>query len=522
MLVASSTTEQGLNPPGNRWVLAAARLPDQIADYLDRYRFLYLFAFSVIYFAGTCIIASRRSIWADEVITAYLNRLSWPQLLPALAKGVDIHPPLFYLITRACTALLGDTPLGLRMPAILGGWMMSVSIFIFMARRYRTIYAAAAMLIPFVTVAETYTYEARSYALAVGFCGVALVCWQSAIERERRGLAILGLGLSVAAALSCHYHMVLMVAALGVGEVVRTFLRKRIDIAVWCALIAGAVSLPLHLSLIRSAMTFTGVPAFSVGLAQTYQLYLAPAILPAVLILLCLAVYGCLSRADNEQPKSFTGEGFGLPEFAVAVALLLSLGGSFVMAKLSHSVFYPRYGLCSVLGMAVVPVVLLFWRDTARPFGGVAAFLVLFVFFAQAKIPPPRGGSGVPGLILSADPSLPVIIHNPLRFLELSYNAPTAVSSRLHYLTSLKEALRYTGSNDDDRALILLKECVPVNAEGFETFLSSNRTFLVWGNPLGGGWLLRKLSDDGYRIRLLHTTGAGSLFMINAPASNSL
>src|SRR5689334_10011283 len=129
MQVASSTTEQRLTPRGNRWFLAAARLPDQMADYLDRYRFLYLFAFSIIYFVGTGIIASRKGIWADEVITAYMTRLSWPQLMLALSKGVDIHPPLFQVITRVFTSTLGETPLGLRMPAILGGWLMSISIF---------------------------------------------------------------------------------------------------------------------------------------------------------------------------------------------------------------------------------------------------------------------------------------------------------------------------------------------------------------------------------------------------------
>src|SRR5204863_8871650 len=118
---------------------------------------LYLLIFSVVYFAGACSSDAHKYMWADEVITGYLARIPLSQVIPAVASGTDIHPPLFHVITRLFTTVMGDNALALHMPAVVGGWLTSIALFVFVTRRSQAIYGADAMLIPFVSLVSKYT-----------------------------------------------------------------------------------------------------------------------------------------------------------------------------------------------------------------------------------------------------------------------------------------------------------------------------------------------------------------------------
>lgn len=57
------------------------------------------------------------SIWYDEAFTAAMTRLPLPDMIAATMG--DVHPPLWYMVTAAFTAVLGDSPFVLRLPAAL-------------------------------------------------------------------------------------------------------------------------------------------------------------------------------------------------------------------------------------------------------------------------------------------------------------------------------------------------------------------------------------------------------------------
>jgi hypothetical protein len=82
---------------------------------------------------------------------------------------------LFHLITRASVKLLGLEPLGLRAPAIVGFWITSLCLFVFVRRRAGAACAFVAVMIPLLTRAQDYTQQARSYGLMMAFTALALV-----------------------------------------------------------------------------------------------------------------------------------------------------------------------------------------------------------------------------------------------------------------------------------------------------------------------------------------------------------
>ena len=113
------------------------------------------------------------------------------------------------------------------------------------------------MLFPLVTGAYYYATEARPYGLVLGFSGLALLCWQAATEKDRRLLSLAGLAASLAAAISCHYHAVFVLAALGFAEAVRSRTLRRLDLPLWAALSLGVAPLLAFFPLIRRAIGYS-------------------------------------------------------------------------------------------------------------------------------------------------------------------------------------------------------------------------------------------------------------------------
>src|SRR5256885_484764 len=84
-----------------------------------------LAGFSAPYPVGTGLIAARKPLWYDELFTISLSRLSClSDLWSALAAGTDLNPPLGYLASRVVNSFLGENPVAVRLPAVLGFWVM--------------------------------------------------------------------------------------------------------------------------------------------------------------------------------------------------------------------------------------------------------------------------------------------------------------------------------------------------------------------------------------------------------------
>jgi len=491
----------------------AKGFPEHLANWLNQRSRVFLLCFSVLYLFGTGLIASRRFLWADEVLTAYMARLSIPQLWSALKTGVDIEPPLFHLITRGFTSIFGYSPLALRAPAIVGGWLMCISLYVFVSRKMRPSYGLIAMLIPFVTGVARYTYEARCYGIALGFSGVALVCWQGAAEHRRRRFSLIGLAICLAAAIACQYYMFLVLMSIAVGEILRSISRAQTDRSVWIALAAAVIPLPLHFPFIRAAMTFHGgdwSTATGFTLLTAYEIFLAPAILPAAAIVTSLAVcdhFGATAKPAGNSP-------FSPWEILLGFALASSLAGAFLVAKLTNGIFTLRYGICLIFGFALLPLPVIWRYDRIRPLAGTLSLIVLAGFFTLHMLRY-QSRFQTPPLLLTASHSSAIVIEDPLDFMELAYNAPPQVASRLYYLISQQESIRYTGTDDDERGLLLLRRWAPIQAEPLNEFLNEHKRILIWrGNKYQDRrWLLRSLIDHGTTVTLAQKSDSERLFI---------
>ena len=231
---------------------------ERLASYIEtRAHWAVLFIICV-YFVVTLSLARGKPFWEDEFFTLYLSRLSPRDTWSALKTGADQQPPLFYWLTHGVISVFGVHHISLRLPAMFGIALACLCEYWIVSRRTSPAYGLAAMVMPLVTVAHSYAYEARGYGWSLGMASAAVVCWLAATEGHRRILALCGLAFTLALAISGHYYAVLMFVPLGLGEGVRTWTRRRVDIPVWAAFAASGVPLLFYLPVIRGCSHLLG------------------------------------------------------------------------------------------------------------------------------------------------------------------------------------------------------------------------------------------------------------------------
>jgi hypothetical protein len=477
----------------------------------------YLAALAGVYFTGFGLIASKGVISNDELFTLYISRLPrFRDVWAALATGAEQTPPLFYALSRAEIHLFGASGLALRLPELLAFALMCICLFHVVARRTSVVYGFLSMLFPFMTTAFNYVFEARAYALVLAFSSFGLLCWLWATEGRRRALALMGLAVSLAAAISCHYYAVLSLFPLALGEMVRSLRRKQIDIGIWLALGFALTPLLFFLPLIESARKFApnfwAKPQWS-SMGYFYEHFLlTPSAVPLLVIFLTIAAFGALRRFGTEPRENPVRGCVPLHEVAAAVGFVLIPLVAVVMAKTVVGAFSDRYALPAVIGLSIVVGWGLYISLAGRRAPAMALGLLLLAFLAVKEGQTYRRVAAMRALQAStyaflennAKGNAPIVVSGPMDFTELTYRAPRSLADRLTYLADPKMALRYTGTDDPEKGLMEMKSWAGLNVHPFLDFLKSAQKCYVYVDYYQDqyAWVIHGLESAHWQIRL--------------------
>lgn len=487
-------------------------------------------------------------MWNDELFTFYIARLpSVSDIWSALSTGADQIPPFFHMLTRASFSLLGVNHLSIRLPEMLGFWLMSLCLFQFVSKRSSALYGFAAMLFPLITTAYDYAYEARPYGLVLGFGALSLLCWQSAAEGYCRKLSLLGLAVSFAAALSSHYYAVLLLFPLAVGEAVRSLSQRRLDWSIWVALGLAMTPLLLFLPLLEQAKTYSThfwSQAYWKSIPESYYFLLIPAVFPLVAILLLSALDAALHPLGPGRRNHEVRLTPPIHEIAAAFGFVAIPVVAVILAKLVTSAFTYRYALPSVIGFSILIAFATYALLEARAILGVAlvlsflgGFIVLQVRSFQETIAVPEELENTYKFLRSEPESrLPIVASDLHTFMILAHYAPPDIASRLVYLADPEASLRHLGHTAVDRGILDLKPWFGLNIEEYGAYVASQPRFLVYAygkylnwrsgglnwlltNRRGGGlnWLLSELTATHRRIDLRGQENENSLFLVSPP-----
>lgn len=479
-----------------------------------------LAGFSFLYALLTITLAVVRPLWSDELFTFYIARLAPADLVASLRDATDTLPPFYPLLTRASMALIGTNELGARAPAILGFWVFCLCLFRFVRVRTHWTFGVLAMLFPCVTRAHEYGFEARPYGWMLGCAGVALICYQSAVEGRARRWALLGLGVSLTLAVASHYYAVFLWAPFAVAELIRFLRNRRADwgvaLAIGTSVIPLIVFFPFLLASSRVYQAnFWATPRYS-DLINTYRNLLGHAAWPLVGVLAWTAIY---------KGRRSPGAGRARSEEIAIIATLCVLPLLTVLAaKMFLGVYTARYALPVIGGIALAFAFTSARRTLSDPWFALPAAAILAVAFPASvawsvisesreaghfTLKPARHLAALDLMARARSSDLPVVSASQHLFLEMSHYS----AGPLVYLADRFLASRFTNADSADINLSKLRRWAPIQVEPAEQYLDSHDRFqLLDDASFTPAWLIRKLLEDGWKLELKARSGDLALF----------
>ena len=112
----------------------------------------------------------------------------------------------------------------------------------------------------------------------------------------------------------------------------------------------------------------------------------------------------------------------------------------------------------------------------------------------------------------STEPDIPVVIGDPLVYLEAAYYSPPKLRYRLIQVVDADIAVRLVGSNTPDKTNSLLGQFVPLHIENLRAFEAAHQKFLLRSDG-AYDWFTRYALESKYHLRLLSSDADASLYL---------
>lgn len=484
---------------------------DRMAQIMERSNAAPLLLFFPVYLSVTIVIAQRKLMWDDEFFTFYISRAGGlSEILKALRTGADQHPPLFYYLTHQVMAALGTSHLTLRLPAIAGFALLCVCLFYLLRSRTSALWALLGMLLPLVSSAYYYAAEARGYSLMMGFCALALLAWQKAAFPKRHSGWLYVLFGALAGAVSSHYYAVLFVIALGIGELTRTCLLKRLDIPVWLAFCGAGAPLILFLSTIRRARGYSthfwAIPYWSAPFdfyPSSFGAFANLVLLGALLYVFGLYRLSSAEDRDEQEPRFFVWE---VMAWASIIAIPLF---AVILAKTVTHGYTARYALPALIGAILVLCQFGFLiTRRSRVFPLLLCLICLACFGVRAILTIKQQAKDVSELadnmvVLRPYTASSIALSDVTLFHRISFYAPRKFARHFVYVADPEASVKHLREDTIDRGLLALRPWFPLNVIPSKEYFSEQPQFLAYGSIGAWNWLTYDLVPPNYDTTLL-------------------
>jgi hypothetical protein len=498
---------------------------------------------ALLYFPLTVCIATRKPLWTDELFTLYLARLpDLSTLWQALQTGGDQHPPLFYLIVGTSIRLFGENELGLRLPGIIAYGVMSGCLYALVAYRARPACGYLAALVPMLLGTFSYAYEARGYALVLGFAAIAVLGWQRARSPRKHFLPLAAIALGLAGAVGCHYYAILLLIPLAAAELVRWSVTRRFDLTLWLAGATAFLPLALFAPLIHQASAFSDnfwaepSPRYFliyfhdyVGWSGLTPLLIALAACSLYAIQIRTSAYGVPSagRTPHSSPPRPTERGAGrqtdlrdMPatqgvpasEVALAISLLLVQGIALALAATFTGAFHPRYAIVTVLGLpwllGLASHALLSRHRLLRVslLGGLTVWFLLvgvqrLLLEEEKRASMDRLHNQ---LTRQLNTQLPLVLSGSDDWYKVCHYGEDSLRRRCFYLADPEASRRYLNQDTVDRCGLALRPWFAAKMTRYQPFIAEHREFLLLTDlDPSWTWLPSALLSDGGRMEVV-------------------
>jgi hypothetical protein len=470
-------------------------------------------------------------LWYDELHTYYIAQAPTIARMIEEIKQVDLNgrasssrwmfdPPMICGLVRASYAIFGVSTVATRLPSVIAFFLASAAVLVFLSRRVGGLWAAAAVVLFWYSPFFRYATEARPYGILLAFFSLTLLSWDSATETPETRLpspdyrlpspvsfrlwALAGIAAGNIGMMLSNVLAPLSIMPCCVAEFVRSWRQRRIDWAVWAALLLPLASVVLILPLLQHMGTAIYPTIFRASSEKIVKFYSNAIVwvLPGLLAALVLAFPVAAWRRDASVPW----HPFRSREAPLFVAALLPPVLVNLAMMRSGGPFWDRYCITTALIIYVVIVLFVAHECRLNRLAGLAALFGLlgFTLFREVKLLELQTQSSHAHHVTidQVRPELPFVVNSAVTFLALDHQENAAFLERVYYLVDPQSALRYAHTNLFE-GLAGLKQYFPIRAhiESYEDFAAKHSHFLVFGEPEHPEqWLLRKLIAEGAKV----------------------
>lgn len=465
-----------------------------------------------------------------------------------LHSPIALDPPVYHLLVHAALSILGVTPFALRLPSLLGFLLMQVCLFIYVSRTAGDRAGLLGAAIPAVTATLFYSAEARPYGLLLGLFALALVAYQAATRAwdklgsqqcPSHSAALCTLALAIALALNSHYFAILLLPPLYAAELVRTVVRRKLDIPVAIAILAGTACFGFTIPFQQAASVFrihyynlanvSGhaiTQAYRALLVDYTQTSLHMQHLIAIVFVLCaLCFLAALALRWKELPLrpgelAFLLTLAALPFFGYLLARFVThsievryvLGAIIAIAALSSILLEPILSHVSNLAFTVIVAIV------------IAAAGVLHVCTEARKSAETLASLRLPASLdeaLRADPSGRIYIQEVGRFEEARYNTPDAeLRDRLALVYSSDREIRIDGHDTEALTAEHLAQFSSLPIVSYDQLMADRSPHIVFLNSSNGWqWIDRALTEDDVATKPIALWFGGQAVLAVSPAA---
>jgi len=506
-----------------------ARLLGVLADGLDRRPALCLTIILVTVIPFAVMKSHSTRLTGDEVYTLRIARQPTVSQMVYLSREIDLHPPLHYFTERAALATHLPIWLASRLPSILATALSMVILFFFVARGSGYLFGLFAACIFWFTPALEFAWLNRPYALWLCFLALTTLVYQHATERPRSSWLPFALFLSGSAMVLDYMAGLACLLPFFVAEATRTYRRRKIDFAIWIALILPCSAILLYLAPVSAFAANSFVPSYLHYFGILGNLYaglmLQPLAILAACVLAAILIFMSNPRAQEDFAKpalplsaeadTAAGSSSSVSNVLIGCCILglpLLLA---VIAALRHNQFFSRYGACAAIGFSfLVPAFVFRYVRYSRAVATLMTVALLITaavqcasanFEIQGIWRVHQAKDAIPLRLDSLDPQLPIVVANAIGYTEMNERESAAVLTRTYYLYDRDSALKFSGSTvfENENKVAALMGFQSKTAP-LRPFLAANRQFyMIASFTHPEEWLPRKLAASGATIKYL-------------------
>lgn len=489
-----------------------ARLIGAFYQGIERHGGLCLLLLAMVYLSLALVEARVHPLTSDEIYTWHIAQAPSVRGMLLLAREIDLHPPLHYLLQREALHLPLPRWFDSRLPSLLAGLVATLALFRLTARRLGNTLATGAVAVLWFSPALRYAWENRPYMLLLCLLTLLIGAWQRATEPVRTWRSVAAVFLASLLMVGDHLIGIACLVPFALAEADRLRQRRIADWALWAALFtpvllgAGFFYQVHHMQ----QNSFPAVHLASVdGVVETYNELTDDLIFG---LLMCIVALSFLPHpAEPPRPReSRLGQGEAV--LLASICLLPVMVG--LAGAVLHLQVWRRYGFAAAIGFALLLPVLI--ERKARAPKALSALLLLaslgFVVQQMTEaVDPAEHNAGLHQTgrrslrFASLDSRLPIVAASPMTFTEMSDREPFAIASRTFYLTDRAAALRYSGYTlFENEAKIRELLQLPSQTAPLTDFLAAHPAFyLVATYKSADDWLPRALADRGLDLNYL-------------------